>query len=117
MLGSCTPANPFGPATSSSSHVTNSPNGPTARLLAKDRAAVLAEYPDANIPKTRVIRTITLTETPRVMADCYTANGVPSVVEGDAVRTKINGQAEDEKAQIVRIICDAEYPLMDKYNK
>jgi hypothetical protein len=77
-------------------------------IQAKDRAAVLAQYPEARIPDEKVKHTVTLDEEPQVTADCYTANGVAATVQGGGVLTKIHGAAQDEQAQVVRIICESE---------
>lgn len=115
-LAGCTAPTATTPTTTRVAHPANDPNGPTARLLAQDRAAVLGQFPHAKIPVEKVRHTVTLDEAPQVTADCYTSNGVAAAVKDGGVYTKVEGTADDEKTQIVRIICESEYPLMDKYN-
>lgn len=98
---------------------TASPEDTNARLAFDQGVkldALLTQYPQAVVPDSKLVRTVTLEEWPTTMAQCLTDQGFPStVVDGGVSSTNIVGQ--EEAKEVARYVCNVEYPLDPKFNR
>jgi hypothetical protein len=93
----------------------SSSKSPASAQLAEQRQQILDQYPNAQIPKTHVIREVSLQEWATVVSACMTAAGFPTTADANGQATGVVAAGQDEAHQIATYVCQVEYPLQAKY--
>jgi hypothetical protein len=94
------------------------PSGSTQAGASDDPAwaAVLGQFPDAQLPAIALIREVTLSEWPVAFAECLSAAGFVSKPTADGgVETDPIPPAQDEAYAVATYACKKSYPLQAKY--
>ncbi len=85
--------------------------------LSSQRQQILSQYPDAKIPKVKVLQRVTTATWPGIYSRCLTSNGFPTKVNADGGAAGYVPTGQNEAYLIASYKCSAEYPLQAKYTK
>jgi hypothetical protein len=85
--------------------------------LQDEREALLARYPNLEVPDVVIVRVITLDEWGSTRAACMTEQGFPAQVNEWGGTTGTGNLSQDQPLALARYICNAQFPVDPLYEQ